>query len=153
MTDPESTQPSHHTFNKLIPTKESADQNDPDTYAIIGAAMTVHRELGPGFLEPVYQAALQEELILQNIPHEREVDLPVYYRNKPLNVSYRADFICHGNIIVELKALAALTGKEESQVINYLKATGHHRALLLNFGTPSLQHKRLILSPKNNSQK
>ena len=120
--------------------------NDPETYAIIGAAMAVHGELGHGFLEPVYQAALEQEFLTQRVPFEREVDIPVAYKGKPLGVSYRADFVCFGQIIVELKALQKLSGVEESQLLNYLKATGIRRGLLINFGTSSLQHKRFVLS-------
>jgi len=123
--------------------------SDRETYNIIGAAMAVHRELGHGFLEPVYQAALEREFQLRKIPYQREVDIPVFYREEPLPVSYRADFICYSSVIVELKALTKLTSTEESQVINYLKATGHERALLINFGALSLQHKRLVLSNLN----
>jgi GxxExxY protein len=119
---------------------------DPETYAIIGAAMAVHGELGHGFLEPVYQAALEREFRLQGIPFQREVGIPVSYKGNPLDVSYRADFVCFRNIIVELKALQKLSTVEESKVLNYLKATGLKRGLLMNFGAPSLQHKRFILS-------
>jgi len=127
--------------------RESTTEKDPETYAIIGAAMAVHRELGPGFLENVYQAALERELQALGIPYEREKDLPIHYRGSPLDTNYRADFICYGTIIVELKALQTLTGQETSQVLNYLKATKLTRALLINFGTPSLQHKRIALTP------
>jgi GxxExxY protein len=119
---------------------------DPETYAVIGAAMTVHGELGHGFLEPVYQSALEREFRMQKIPFQREVMIPVSYRGAVLDVSYRADFVCFGGIIVELKALQKLSTIEEAQVLNYLKATGFERGLLINFGTPSLQHKRLIYS-------
>jgi len=121
--------------------------NDPETYAIIGAAMAVHAELGHGFLEPVYQAALEQEFLAQRIPFRREVEIPVSYKGKSLEVSYRADFVCFGRVIVELKALQKLSGIEESQALNYLKATSLERGLLINFGTPSLQHKRFVLSP------
>jgi len=121
-------------------------ESDPETYAIIGAAMAVHRELGCGFLENVYQAALAKEFEIRNIPFEQEKEISVFYRDSPLDVSYRADFICFREIIVELKALKELTGHEEAQVINYLKATKFQRAILLNFGTPSLKYQRLVLN-------
>ncbi len=124
----------------------SADKRDPETYAILGAAMAVHRELGHGFLEPVYQAALEKELSFREVTFAREVTIPVMYRGKPLDVSYRADFVCFNSVIVELKALGNLTGVEEAQVINYLKATGYQRGLLINFGAPKLQYKRLVFN-------
>jgi GxxExxY protein len=108
--------------------------------------MEVHRELGCGFLEAVYQEALAVELRLRTIPHRREVDLPVSYKGQRLNTTYRADFICYDRVIVELKALKRLSGVEEAQIINYLKATGMETGLLLNFGTPSLQYKRFVHS-------
>jgi len=123
---------------------------DLETYAIIGAAMAVHGELGHGFLEPVYQAAMEREFRVQKIPFQREVEIPVSYRGEPLDVTYRADFVCFGNLIVELKALQKLSTVEEAQVLNYLKATRFERGLLVNFGSSSLQHKRLIFS---NNQK
>ena len=127
-------------------------EKDKETYAIIGAAMTVHRELGCGFLEAVYQDALEKEFRHLNIPYAREVKLPVFYRGEQLNSYYQADFICFDSVIVELKALQCLSGKEESQVINYLKASQLHRALLLNFGTRSLQHKRLIFNLRESAK-
>ena len=108
--------------------------------------MTVHRELGPGFLENVYQAALEKELYDLKIPYEREKEIPIFYRGCPLNTNYRADFVCYGSIIVELKALQKFSGQETAQVLNYLKATKLNRTLLLNFGTLSLQHKRIVLN-------
>jgi GxxExxY protein len=121
--------------------------SDPKTYAIIGAAMEVHSQLGSGFLEAVYQKALGVELTARNVPHKSEVELPVYYKGQELDVSYRADFICFDSIVVELKALAKLTGVEESQLINYLKATGLETGLLINFGAKSLEHRRFTTKP------
>ena len=123
-------------------------QRDPRSFAIIGAAMEVHRQSGCGFLEPVYQEALALELAGRGVPHHREVDLPVYYKGQKLNSSYRVDFLCYDSVIVELKALARLGGTEEAQILNYLKASGHQVGLLLNFGAPSLAYKRFIWNPQ-----
>jgi len=120
------------------------DHRDSQTYAIIGAAMEVHRELGPGFLEAVYQESLAIEMELRGIPFGRESLLPVRYKGRLLAPTYRADFICYGDIIVETKTVETLAGIHVAQAINYMKATGMQRALLINFGTGSLQHQRLV---------
>ena len=117
---------------------------DPRTYAIIGAAIEVHKHLGCGFLESVYQEALAIELGRRKIPFRREVRLPVSYKGQVLVSSFCADFICFDSLVVELKALAHLSGTEEAQLINYLKVTDLKVGLLLNFGTRSLEHRRLV---------
>jgi GxxExxY protein len=108
--------------------------------------MEVHRQLGCGFLEPVYQEALAIELTARAIPFRREAQLPVHYKGTELSCSYRADFVCFDAVIVELKAASVLTSVDQAQVINYLKATGFERALLLNFGAPRLEFKRIVRS-------
>ena len=116
-----------------------------ETYKIVGACMEVHQQLGCGYLEAVYQEALAYEFIEMNIPFEQEKVLNITYKNKILRHSYKADFICFGKIIVELKALSSLTTIEEAQVINYLKITGCKLGLLINFGKESLETIRKVL--------
>jgi len=94
--------------------------------------MDIHRQLGHGFLEAVYQEAAVVEFRPRNIPFEREALLPVKYKGNLLPVHYRADFVCFSEIIVEFKAISILTTGDEAQVLNYLKATGYHRGLLFN---------------------
>ena len=117
---------------------------EEETYSILGAAMTVHQELGHGFLEAIYQEALEKEFQLREIPSKREVPIRIFYKNVPLNKCYIADFICFDKIIVELKAIAGLTSEHQGQIINYLKATGIRVGLLINFGKRNLEHKRII---------
>ena len=123
---------------------------DERTYAIIGAAMEVHRQLGKGFLEAVYQDALAIEMSARDIPYAREVGIPIFYKGQQIPTLYRADFICYDNIIVELKALDKLSTKEIAQILNYLKATKSKLGLLINFGADSLEYKRFAnTKPKN----
>ncbi|OQZ00137.1 MAG: NADH:ubiquinone oxidoreductase [Candidatus Brocadia sp. UTAMX2] len=133
-------------------TQMDADKKDSETYLIIGAAMAVHRELGNGFLEAVYQEALEKEFSRQGISYVREQELKICYRGQELKTCYKADFVCFGNIIVELKALQQLSGNEESQIINYLKASGLNKGLLLNFGTRQLQYKRFVFNLRESAQ-
>jgi GxxExxY protein len=125
---------------------------DAQTHAIIGAAMAVHAELGHGFLEAVYQEALALEFAARGVAFQREASLPVHYRGKPLSCTYRADFLCHDDVVVELKAISKLTAADSAQVINYLKAARRNRALLLNFGAPSLEYKRLVLNLRESAK-
>lgn len=118
------------------------EERDPQTDAIIGAAMEVHRILGPGFLEPVYQEALAVELPERGILFAREVALAIWYKGTPLDVRYRADFMCWDRILVELKALTRLSSNEEAQVLHYLAASHLELGLLFNFGARSLQFRR-----------
>jgi GxxExxY protein len=127
------------------------EPKDPDTYAIIGAAMEVHRVLGCGFAESAYQEALALELQHRKIPSRREVALEIVYKGQKLDYkgqkldsSYRADFICFDRIIVELKALAKLGPVEDAQLMNYLRVSGMPVGLLLNFGSRSLESKRMV---------
>jgi GxxExxY protein len=117
-----------------------------EVYAIVGRAIEVHRELGCGFLEAVYQEAMEIELAAVGIAYERCKELRISYKGQLLQKSYVADLVCYDRIIVELKALDQLTGKEEAQLLNYLKATGLRVGLLLNFGSQGkLEWKRFVL--------
>ena len=117
-----------------------------ETYAINGAAMHVYNSLGQGFLELVYQEALAIELRKRRIPFEREVELKIYYEGHELKQTYRADFVCYEDIIVELKAVSNLTDSHRSQVYNYLKATGYKLGVIYNFGHANgLEIERKIL--------
>ena len=116
-----------------------------ECYQIIGACMNVHKELGPGFLEAVYQESLTLEFLEQGIPFEKEKDIRIVYKGKTLDKYYKADFLCFDKIIVELKALSELSNDHIAQLLNYLKATKLRVGLLVNFGSSSLVYKRLIL--------
>ena len=115
-----------------------------ECYDIIGAAMEVHNVLGSGFLEPVYQEALELEFDELEIPHDREAFIEIKYKGKVLDKKYIADFICYDEISVELKAVETLLPEHAAQVINYLKATDSRLGLLINFGAAKLQYKRII---------
>lgn len=128
------------------------DIRDPRTYAVIGAAMEVHRILGHGYLEAVYQEALAVELEDRKIPFHREVPLKIVYKNRLLNALYRPDFMCFGTLVVELKALVRIGGDEEAQLINYLKGTRQEVGLLLNFGSRSLEFRRFVFSGNQSAE-
>jgi GxxExxY protein len=118
---------------------------EENTYKIIGACIEVHKELGCGFLEGIYQEALEIEFENLGISYDREKELLVYYKDKKLKKTYKADFICYNHILLELKALNYIISEHESQIINYLKATNLRVGLLINFGEKSLKYKRFIL--------
>lgn len=105
-----------------------------EAYQIVGATMEVHSKLRSGFLEAVYQEALEVEFTARRIPFERQKRIQIFYRDRPLRCEYIADFLCFGKVIVEIKALERLTTRDESQVLNYLKATRMKLGILLNFG-------------------
>ena len=119
-----------------------------ESYDLIGAALEVHRQIGCGFTEPIYQEAFEEELRLRGIPYEREKTINVTYKGKVLSKSFRPDFVCYEKIIVELKAVSEFTDEHVAQVYNYLKASGLELGILLNFGTTSLMHKRIPCNKK-----
>lgn len=117
-----------------------------ESYKVVGAAFKVYNALGHGFLEAVYQEALEIEFQRQGIPFEREKELKIQYDGVELKQTYKADFVCFGKIIVELKAVNVLVDAHRSQVYNYLHATGHKLGLLLNFGnTDELEKERIVL--------
>ena len=100
--------------------------------------------MGCGFLEAVYQEALGREFTTQEIPFKSQPVVQLFYKGRPLNKTYQPDFVCYDEVLVEIKALSNLSGIEEAQVINYLKASGLKIGLLLNFGSKSLEHKRFV---------
>ena len=122
--------------------------SSPVTHAIIGAAIEVHRHLGPGFLESAYGDALEREFALRAIPGEREVQLDILYKGESLRTRYRADFVVQ-HVLVELKAQSNLSAIDEAQVLHYLRATGLSVALLVNFGSRSCEIRRFVANGFN----
>jgi GxxExxY protein len=119
-------------------------EKDPRTHKIIGAAMEVHNEMGPGHLEAVYQECLEIEFELQNIPFISKPNLSLYYKTRKLKKFYVPDFIVFGDLVLEIKAQKMFTQDDEAQIINSLKSSRHEIGLLLNFGEPSLKFRRFI---------
>lgn len=125
-----------------------------EVYAIVGAAMEVYNQLGPGFLEPIYQEAMEIETVGRNIPTKPQQKIVVLYKGKRLKKFYIADLLCYDQVIVEIKAIDTLTSREESQLINYLKATGLKVGLLINFGSHSkLEWRRLVMTKVGSSRR
>lgn len=124
-----------------------------EVYAIIGAAMEVYNQLGPGFGEAIYQEALEIEVESRKIPNNPQQDIFILYKGQKLKNFFTPDLICYEKIVVELKALDRLTSREESQLLNYLKATGMPVGLLINFGAEKdLEWKRMVLTPQKPTQ-
>lgn len=117
---------------------------DTRTYRIIGAAMEVHKALGCGFLEAVYQEALETEFVSRDIPYNAQPVIDLYYKRMVLKKKYQPDFLCFNDVVVEIKALGQLSGIEDAQVINYLKASRLKVGLLINFGSKSLEYNRFV---------
>ncbi len=121
-----------------------------EVYAIVGAAMEVHKELGPGFLESVYEEAMVLESTQRQIPHKTQVRIPVHYKGQKLIGEFIADYVGFGKIVVEFKGIPKLAKIEEAQIINYLKATGMKVGLLINFGSHGkLDWRRYIRTERN----
>jgi GxxExxY protein len=119
--------------------------DEQETYAILGAAFEVYKDKGCGFLEAVYQECLELEFGFQSIPFRAQTELQLSYKGKALKQTYFPDFICFERIIVEIKAVSKLAPEHRAQLHNYLKATGHHVGLLINFGHyPKVEHERIV---------
>ena len=119
-----------------------------EVYAIVGAGFEVYNQLGPGFLEAVYQEALEVEFTQRKIPFVPQQEIRVIYKGLPLKKLFVADFLIYGKVIVEIKAIDHLTPREFSQVINYLKATGSQLGVVINFGAEKeMEWKRLLNTP------
>lgn len=127
-----------------------------EVYTVIGAAMEVYNTLGTGFLEAVYQEALEIELATRGVPFEAQKELRIFYKGRRLSKTYMADFVAFGKVIVEIKALDHLTTHDEAQLLNYLRATGLQVGVLINFGAAGkLEWKRRVLTRQsaNNTNK
>lgn len=128
----------------MKPQISQIDRKDSFSYEIIGAAMEVHRELGPGFLEAVYQEAMEIELKERKVPFTAQPQVKLYYKQFPMNKYYIPDFVCFDSHLVEIKAETCLTRVDEAQLINSLKASHHRIGLLINFGQSSLKYQRFV---------
>ena len=122
-------------------------EKDPLTHAAIGAAIEVHRELGPGLLESVYEECLYTEMSLRGLEFERQVRLPVVYKGRTIDLDFRLDIYFPGRLVIELKAVDALCPVHEAQLLTYLRLSKTHVGLLINFNVPVLKDgiKRMVL--------
>ena len=115
-----------------------------ESYAIIGAAMEVHKQLGCGFLEKVYQDALEIEMEMRGIPFHRERHLPIFYKGKQIKHGYFADFICYDKIVIECKAVSEILDIHKVQTLNYLKINNFKLGIIVNFSQQSLAYQRIV---------
>jgi len=122
-------------------------ERDPVSATVIGAAIEVHRVLGPGLLESAYEECLCHELSLRGIAFERQLALPVNYKGVKLDCGYRLDIVLPGKLVIEVKAVEALAPIHDAQLLTYLKLAGIRTGLLLNFNVPLLRDgiRRLVL--------
>jgi GxxExxY protein len=119
---------------------------EQETHRILGACFEVYKEKGCGFVEPVYQECLESELASQGIDFVTQKEIGLSYKGRTLKQTYRADFICFGKVIVEIKAVSGLTDEHRAQIMNYLRATGIRVGLLVNFGHyPGVEHERFVI--------
>ncbi len=119
---------------------------EEETRRILGACFEVYREKGCGFVEPVYQECLELELASQGVPFAAQKEIRLSYKSRPLKQTYRADFVCFEKVIVEIKAVSALTDEHRAQLMNYMRATGFRVGLLINFSHyPGVEHERFVL--------
>ncbi len=119
---------------------------EQETHRILGACFEVYKEKGCGFVEPVYQECLELELAARAIEFVPQQEIGLSYKRRPLKQSYRADLICFDKVIVEVKAVTALTDEHRAQIMNYLRATGFRVGLLINFGSyPGVEHERFVI--------
>jgi GxxExxY protein len=117
-----------------------------ESYRIMGACFEVYKEMGCGFLEPVYQECLEMELVAQGIPFRAQVELGLQYKGRELKQKYVPDFICFDKIVIEIKAVSELCDAHRAQVHNYLKGTGYKLGILINFGYfPKVEYERIVL--------
>ncbi|KVW97182.1 GxxExxY protein [Thiobacillus denitrificans] len=133
--------------HKTINHRDTETQRNTLTEAVIGAAIEVHRAIGPGLLESAYETCLCYELRQRQIPFQRQLELPVTYKGIPLDCGYRLDIVVNAQLILELKAVERLLPVHEAQLLTYLKLTQLHTGLLLNFNVPVLSNgiKRILL--------
>src|SRR5688500_13513969 len=131
-----------------------AELRDPLTHTIIGAAIEVHRHLGPGLLESAYEECLTYELALRNLAVRRQVALPISYKGQTLDVGYRPDFVIEGKVVVELKCVEKLIPVHDAQLLTYLRLSRIERGLLINFLSSPLINgiRRLVKTPSASSQ-